>query len=66
MTIFDFDQMVLVTDYGRMMSISKQPKPTPQTQIEIPLKCMKAFAFCRKKWLINAKSWTRDGQGQNL
>ena len=36
------------TDYGCMMS-----KLTPQTQIDILLKCIKSLAFCRKNdWLM--------------
>ena len=32
----------------------------------LPVKHMKTLAFCRKKWLSNAKSMTRNTQRQNL
>ena len=42
-----------ITDYGRMMAKSLQPKFISQSQIYIPLKCLRNLVFCwNNGWLM--------------
>ena len=51
---------------GPQFLTAKTHTPNPNTKEGIPLKCIKILVFCKKKGLIHTKSWTRDGQRQNL